>query len=204
VFSIAITLLVLEIRQPIKTAAAQHLFDQLNNLWFSFWGFVVSFLTILVMWINHHRIFRMVKRSDDILLLTNGFLLLVVTFVPYVTSVLADNLNPAQGTKLDREEAVMFYSGTFFVLAVAYNILWWSVSYHNRLIDRSTPRQNVVSLTRQYMVGPLLYGLATVVARFYPALGIATDMTLAMFFVIPSTLMARKPRGASTKKGPAP
>ena|SRR5437870_9710499 len=73
VFAIAITLLVLEIHVPAPDAT-QHgrtLLTALRQLWPSYLGYVLSFVTIGIMWANHHTIFRYVRRADRYFVLIN-------------------------------------------------------------------------------------------------------------------------------------
>lgn len=97
VFAIAITLLILEIRVPHLAADAgdRGLFFSILQLWPSLLAFLLSFLVILIMWISHHELIRLVRGVNDQFLFANGFLLLMVTFVPFPTAVLAQYL----GTK---------------------------------------------------------------------------------------------------------
>ncbi len=89
VFAIAITLLILEIRVP----HVEHgLWAGLLALWPSYVAFLMSFVVILIMWVNHHELLRMVRGVNYPFLFANGLLLLTVTFVPFPTAVLAANL----------------------------------------------------------------------------------------------------------------
>src|SRR5499427_108148 len=76
VFSIAMTLLVLELKVPSLSEApsAAELWAALVKQWPSYFAFVTSFFTVLIMWVNHHGIFRLVQRTNSALLFTNGFL----------------------------------------------------------------------------------------------------------------------------------
>ena len=89
VFAIAITLLILEIRVP---TAENDLAAQLLKQWPSYVAFVLSFAFIGIMWINHHRLFTHIRRSNNTLMVLNLTLLLGVTAVPYPTAVLAQHL----------------------------------------------------------------------------------------------------------------
>jgi uncharacterized membrane protein len=90
VFAIAITLLVLEIKVPShETAESSGLTSALFALYPSYLAFLASFATILVMWVNHHRIFNLIRRSDRAFLYWNGLLLLLISFVPFPTALLA-------------------------------------------------------------------------------------------------------------------
>src|SRR6516165_10435494 len=109
VIAIAITLLILEIKVPkVAELTSAGLWPKLLGLWPSFLAFVMSFGTILVMWVNHHRIFRLVRTTDYPFLYWNGLLLLTITFVPYPTAVVAQHL-----TGPDATVATAFYSGSF-------------------------------------------------------------------------------------------
>src|SRR5262245_38427492 len=81
VFAIAITLLVLDLKVPKEAGHDLSLASALAAQWPAYLAFVTSFLTILVMWINHHRMFTLIGRSDDRLLVYNGLLLMGVTLV---------------------------------------------------------------------------------------------------------------------------
>ena len=84
VFAIAITLLVLEFKVPhlAEGASSADLFAALAQLWPSLIAFLGSFGAILIMWINHHGLFRLIHKTDGPFLFANGFMLLMVTFVP--------------------------------------------------------------------------------------------------------------------------
>src|SRR5437868_2834594 len=84
VFAIAITLLILEIRVP-PAGGAGGLWAGLLALWPSYVAFLLSFFVVLVMWVNHHELMRLVRVVTYPLLFANGLLLLTVTFVPYLT-----------------------------------------------------------------------------------------------------------------------
>jgi uncharacterized membrane protein len=124
VFAIAITLLVLEIRVPPAEdlASSEHLISALAALWPSYVGYVISFVTIGIMWANHHNLFRLVAAVSHGLILANLLLLLVVGFVPFPTALLAATLGTPSG-----QIGVLVYAATFVGLAIAFNVLWYQV-----------------------------------------------------------------------------
>jgi uncharacterized membrane protein len=107
VFAVAITLLILEIRVPhLPIESNGNLLVSPGRLWPSFLAFVLSFFVVLLIWINHHELFGMVNRVDRVLMFANGSLLLMVTFIPFSTAMLARYFgSPAANT------AVVFYCG---------------------------------------------------------------------------------------------
>ena len=92
VFAVAITLLVFSLQVPspsdnIRTSS--ELVGYLLNHWPSYLAFFISFATILIMWISHHNMFKLIHKSDTLFMFANGFLLLLVTTVPFPTQLVA-------------------------------------------------------------------------------------------------------------------
>ena len=185
VFAIAITLLVLEIKVPHTTAGG--LGKALLAQWPSFAAFVTSFATIGIMWINHHKLFNLLHRTDHLLLILNGLLLLGVTFVPFPTAVVAAYLG-GPGEKV----AVGFYSGTFVFIAIVFNLLWRyasSEARHPRLLRVAPDDPVVKAIHGQYLFGPVFYSAALLASPWNARLALAMNLGLALFFAFP-------PRGA--------
>jgi uncharacterized membrane protein len=178
VIAIAVTLLILEIKVPkVDELGPEGLFTKLLELWPSFLAFVTSFGTILVMWINHHRIFRLVRAPDYPFLYWNGFLLLMITFVPYPTAVLAQHLAGPEATV-----ATAFYAGTFVVNASAFNGLWRYLRKHPNLLLASADPDEIAGISRQYRFGPVHYLIAFGLAFVSVAASLATCLALVIFF----------------------
>jgi uncharacterized membrane protein len=87
VFAIAITLLVLEIRvpQPDLTGHGSTLLPALLGLWPSYLGYLLSCVTIGVMWVNHHSMFVLIRRTDRYFQLISVFFLMCIAFLPFPT-----------------------------------------------------------------------------------------------------------------------
>jgi len=119
VFSIAITLLILEIKvPPFIGQSNQELAWALFALWPSFFAFVGSFATILVLWINHHGLFTLAEHATPKCLFANGFLPLLVIFLPFPTALLARHLTgPGANT------AAVVYCGTYVLTNLSYHLL---------------------------------------------------------------------------------
>ncbi|HET9221484.1 MAG TPA: TMEM175 family protein [Roseiflexaceae bacterium] len=189
VIAIAITLLVLDIKVPRDLPEAASLLGALLAQWPSYFAFATSFATIGIMWINHHRLFDLIKRADQMLLVLNGLLLMCITVVPFPTSLLAEYLGEPQ----DRTAALV-YSGTFFVTAIVFNVLWRYASHKNRLIDPRSDPAVVRGISRQYAFGPLVYLAAFILAFFSATASLALTMLLALFFAIPASRLGSAPR----------
>jgi uncharacterized membrane protein len=173
VFAIAITLLVLELKVPHFDAGGNmtaRLISGLTNQWPSYFAFLTSFFTVLIMWVHHHAIFRLVKRADITLLFAKGFLLMLVTVVPFPTAVVAEYLRTSAAPA-----ACTFYAGFFVLIGVAFMVLLWA-AFRPSVVDRDASPARIARLRKSYRLGPPLYLAATVAAPFSPwlAMGICT------------------------------
>ncbi|MGZ3643976.1 MAG: TMEM175 family protein, partial [Ktedonobacteraceae bacterium] len=147
-------------------------------------AFVTSFATIGIMWINHHRLFTYIKRTDTGLMLLNLLLLLVIVFIPYPTALVAQQY----AVSPNMHDAALLYSGTMVLLAVCFNLLWRYATFHNRLIGKNADARAVASISRQYLGGPLLYLIAFGLAFISVPASIIFNLLLALFFALPPRL----------------
>jgi uncharacterized membrane protein len=178
VFAIAITLLILNVQVPDSTPAGR-LGAALVRLWPTFLAFFASFATIGVMWVNHHRLFSFIERSDDGLLGLNLALLLGVTWLPFPTALVAAHMRGP-----DQRIAGLIYSGTFFVIALAFNALWRYVMWRG-LVGR---HEHVESIRRQYALGPVFYAAMVLVSVASTTACVAVSAALAVYFALPPSL----------------
>ena len=124
VFAIAITLLVIEIRPP-DLAEGESLASGLWDQWPSYLGYLLSFLVLGVMWLNHHRIFEPARRVDGVVLVLNLNLLLWAVLIPFPTAVLADFLRDGGD---DAKTAVALYGGVILLAAIAFTALFVGIT----------------------------------------------------------------------------
>jgi uncharacterized membrane protein len=180
VFAIAITLLVLELKVPHLGEGAERgaLTRELLHLWPSFAAFLTSFVAILIMWMNHHKVFRLVRRVSGPFLLANGFLLLTVTFVPFPTAVLASCVPGPSATI-----AAAFYCGTYVLVNIAYNALW-SAATRGGLLHAQVTEAHIRKIRRAYAVGFFVYAAATGLALWNAHAGLALSTALWLLWGI--------------------
>jgi uncharacterized membrane protein len=182
VFAIAITLLILEIKVPSAAEIESHgLARALVERWPSFLGFLISFLTIGIMWVNHHSLFTYIRHVDRTLMLANLGLLMTISFLPYPTAVLAEHLPEVTA----RTPAAVFYGLTLVVIAVAFNALWWAGrGRQQRLLGADAHEGGVSTITFRYSVGPASYAIATAAALVNVWLSLAIHVGLALMYAL--------------------
>ena len=195
VFAIAITLLILEIKVPRDLAPQETLARALAHQWPSYLAFVTSFFTILIMWVNHHRLFTHIARCDDRLLFYNGLLLLGIAALPFPTALVAEYLGHT-----GQMTAASVYNGTLIAIAICFNLLWRSASRKGRLLHEHHDRDAVRHITESYRYGPLWYVAALALEFVSVTASLLLNLSLAIYFALPSkTAAAVSPR--RTKDG---
>lgn len=175
VFAIAITLLVLEIKVP----ESENIATGLLNLWPSYLAYAVSFIVIGAIWINHHAMFERIARIDHQLLLLNTFHLLFIAFLPFPTAVLAEAFHANSGQDI----ATAFYSGTLTIIGVLVNAMWWYAASRRELLNESVSPELARAIGKRFLIGPIGYGLATILAFVNPWLSITIFIGMNVYFL---------------------
>src|SRR5437763_7099774 len=122
IFAIAATLLVLE----FAVGSGRDLGHELLHIWPSYLAYATSFITIGIIWINHHHTVSLLGRTSRTHLFINNLLLLTVAFLPFPTKLVADYLQ-----KDGERAAVLAYGVTFVVMAILHQV-WWRYARTNR------------------------------------------------------------------------
>jgi uncharacterized membrane protein len=174
VFAIAITLLVLEIKVPhLRHEASNHeLWAALHGAWPSFLAFVISFTAILVMWVNHHGLFKLIQAVNVRFLFANGFLLLLITLVPFPTAVLAEYLNREAANT-----AAVLYCGTYVLISLAYTLLLHTAT-RQRLVTARVSEGHIQKIRTAYRLAVPIYLVATALAFLNAFVGLVVCSAL--------------------------
>lgn len=181
VFAIAATLLILDV-----SAHGPDLGHSLVHIWPSYVGYAVSFLTIGVMWVNHHTVFGQIDRVDRRFLFINVGLLMCIAFVPFPTRLVALHIRD-EGAKA----ATLAYGLTLTITAIFFYLLWFVGVLRGGLLKSEADPSLVSGISRSYRPGTLLYLGATLVAFASPKASAALYAAITLFYVVESSLFAR-------------
>ena len=174
-FAIVITLLVLDLQPPeLPDQASEYLLaSELKQLWTSGAAFLISFINILIIWINHHELTRITVRASTPVLYLNGLLLLGVALAPFSTALLSEHvLGP--GAQL----AAALYCGVFTWIALCFNLLWRFLSTRPDALAEFVTRRDRQRISRTYLGALLLY--AGCIGISFPSALVSVAATLAM------------------------
>ena len=180
VFAIAITLLVLDLNVPGPGSLGNRpLTSALAHQWPSYFAYLVSFLVIGIIWINHHAMCALARRVDRRTLFANLFLLLSVSVIPFPTRLLASYLTANHG---DAQTAAAVYAATMVVMGVAFSLLFLAFTRDARALQSPIPPAALRSALRRFSIGGLCY-LATIgIAYLSPVAMLATHALLAVYY----------------------
>ena len=176
IFTIAITLLVLEIRLPeIPSAEIDALFlPSIAAIMPKMLGFILSFFIIAMYWLSYHRIFRFIRETDRTLVGQNILFLFFIVLMPFPTYLL--------GLYGDHRAIVMFYAANVAVVSAVLALMWRHASTNRRLIDPDLDQGVIRFLWIRSLVPVGIFSLSLLVALASPFL--AMLMWVLNFFVI--------------------
>ena len=171
VFAIAATLLVIEIQLPGEDVG-----EGLLDLWPAYFAYALSFLSIGIMWVNHHVVLTFTREADRAFLFINIGLLMAIAFVPFPTHLYAEHLQH-EGAR----EAALAYGLTFVVIAIFFQLFWQYA--RRRLLRPDADRREVSGINRSYLPGVPLYAGATLVALVSPTAALVCFAAIALVYV---------------------
>jgi uncharacterized membrane protein len=189
IFAIIITLLILEIKVPHieSPESINELTENLLHLAPKFIAWVISFLTVAVIWVNHHRIFESIKHINHAVFWLNANLLLWVSFIPFPTALMGDYPN----NKL----AVSFFGLSSLMMGIAFLIfriyMWKHPEITNDLSEENL-RQGVRNVL---IFGPTLYLIGTATTWIHPYIAFTFYALVTIYFMLPQTKTSPKTEG---------
>jgi uncharacterized membrane protein len=190
VFAVAITLLALN----LTVAGPGHgpLASQLYDKWPAFAGYLVSFLTIGIIWVNHHALVRQITTVDRTLLFINLVLLLFVVLIPFGTATEADYL-PANSP--DAQLAMVLYGGIFLGMSAGFGAIFEWTLHGDRVYHPLPPGQHWAARLR-FVGGGFVYAAAMVIAVFNALAAFILTGLVAVYYIFERTpAMPGRPDG---------
>jgi len=178
VFAIAATLLILELRVPV---GSPDLVASLLALWPEYAVYLVSFMTIGIIWVNHHTLLEHCKRVDRPFLYLNLLLLVSVGIVPFPTALVGTYiLSPQWATAV-----LVVYGIGALLIAIAFSGVFFYATADGRLMGDARTARHVRSEGRFFPIGLGGYSLAIALAFFVPVASLALYALIALFYALP-------------------
>jgi uncharacterized membrane protein len=188
VFAVAITVLVFNLL-PIAdktgfltvTSRGGHL--GLVHYWPAYLAYVVSFLIIGIMWLNHHLMFAQVSTVDRPVLVLNLILLMGIVALPFPTALVADHLTGSAGSHGQATVAVVTYGLLMIAISISFGATWVYISRHlDDLAGRQPVRPSRMA-TLRFVAGNAGYVAGTVIALASPVAALVIFGLLAVYYM---------------------
>jgi uncharacterized membrane protein len=192
VFAVAITVLIFNL---LPIGEDELSYRVLGSAWPQYCAYVVSFLTIGIMWMNHHTLFGHVRRIDRPLLVLNLLLLMGIVAIPFPTALVAEHLTGPH--RSGGSAAAVVYGVVMIAISVFYNLFWeYLVRHAEALGSRSTQQGlrakipqigggvNPISRIPRWSVGLFGYLAGVLIAVFWSATAaLAVYGVLAIYYL---------------------
>jgi uncharacterized membrane protein len=185
VFAIAATLLIIDVTANAPGGKLGH---AVLAGWPQYAAYVVSFVTIGIMWLNHHTCMRQIGKLDRTFMTLNLLLLMCIAFVPYPTRLIADHFHDA-----GLRAAALTYGVTLVVTSIGFGSFWFYASRGKRLLAADADPRTISGISRAFLPGAPMYAAATLVALWSPKASVALFAAIAVFYLLESSIFGRSP-----------
>lgn len=178
IFAIIITLLVLEIKVPHihEYNSAIELRQSLTSLLPKFLSWIISFFTVAVIWVNHHKIFKQIKQIDSGIFWWNAFLLLWTSFIPFPTAVLGDYP--------ENQTSVILYGVVMSLMAVSFTLMRFYAIRKKDILEDNVKLSNFKKGTKLSLIfGPVMYLSGVVLGFIHPYLAFTVYLAIPLYFI---------------------
>lgn len=179
VFAVAITVLVFNLL-PIADKSIHNFTELFRDHWPQYAAYVGSFLTIGIMWLNHHTLMSYLARVDRTVLVLNVLLLMGVVAVPFPTALIADALG-AHPT-VSAEVAAVTYGVLLSAMSVAFGGMWIYIAGHQDKLA-SQPIPVSTRSTLRFVGGLFVYVTATLIGFTLPVVSVIIYGAVAVYYV---------------------
>lgn len=198
VFAVAITVLVFNL---LPIAGPKLSYHYLAHQWPQYAAYVVSFLTIGIMWLNHHTMLSYVSSVDRITLVLNTLLLMGVVAVPFPTALVADSLAP-QASAGAAKVATVAYGLLMIAISIAFSGMWMYLAAHQGTLG-ARPIRTPLQATVRFSAGLVGYIVGTLVAAFAsPQAALAIYGVIAIYYLFEHLPEVTAADGEAAGSGP--
>lgn len=180
VFAIIVTLLVLEIKVPHieQHNSGGDLLKALIDLFPKFISWIISFFTVCVIWVNHHRLFKIFHILNHGLFWWNAVLLMWCSFIPFPTAVLGDYPN--------NQTSILLYGIVMMFMALTFSLMRIYAGKRKALLHPNIDISKFkVGTIYSIIFGPVLYLAGALLSFVHPYIAFAIYLAIAVYFIFP-------------------
>ena len=178
VFAIAVTLLVLDLPAlPGSHDFVHRLFDQ----WPTYAAYLVSFVSIGIIWIEHHGMMSAVRFINRRFLDCTLVFLLFVSVIPWPTKLAADHIR--DGGSAAAAVAVL-YAAVMMLMGLSMAASWRYLRNHAELVRPGRSTSDERRRTTRGLPVALAYARSLILAPLLPSVSLGFDAAIAVYFAV--------------------
>ena len=177
VFAVAATVLIFNV--TIEKTAPGGLLTALLAAWPKYAAYAASFLTIGVMWINHHGLFERIARMNRQLVFLNLLLLMAIVFLPFPTAVLGNNIQ----VRGDANTAASLYGLNASIIAILFSGVWTYALTHPHLLTEGVDRNEAMRSWPRFSVGLVAYLACIPLGQVSPMAVVIVCAALGVYYL---------------------
>jgi TMEM175 potassium channel family protein len=189
VFAIAMTLLVLELHVPglPSNASNVEILPALLHMAPKFLAYAASFISLGIYWVGHHNMYHAIRRSDRVLLWLNILFFMVVSFLPFSTSV----LNAFRQSQI----APVFFGTNVILIGWILFLQWaYASSQPEMIADHVSPEYRKLVFSRFLWI-PIILTLTVLICFWSAEISMAVYVLLMPLYLIPAKFDRRVAQG---------
>jgi uncharacterized membrane protein len=175
VLAIAATVLIFNVTADAPGAAVGR---AVNQAWPSYIGYVISFLTIGMLWMNHHAMMRHASQANSTFQLLNVGLLMCIGFYPYPTRLIAEHWDSG-----GLRPAALMWGATSIAIGVMINVCWWYMIFHRKEMAPQLAAKTITAVKRYALPGPFIWMAATLTAIWNPKFAVLFYAMMTIFYM---------------------
>jgi len=183
IFAIAITLLVLDLHVPDKEtlSSSAAIIGYLTSQWPAYVAFCISFFSIFIMWVNHHKLFKQIYSRNTAITFANGLILFFASIVSYPTALLSRFFNTPSANVV-----VAIYTGMFILINLSYILLWDIASKDKSLLRPDITDRAIKKIKLNYLYGLPVYMVAFGLSFYSPSAALVLCTMLWIYWAMSS------------------
>lgn len=178
VLAINITLLSFELKAPAfkETYNSHSLFLALARQWPAYLAFLLSFATIFVIWVNHHRMFNVIRSSDSKFMYLNGLFLFLTSTIPFLNNILANYISTS-ATEVAAGLTMLLFGS---IVGIFY-LMWNHATNNYHLLKRPAADVRVQTVRSGYIISMAIYGASALLATVLPLVSILIGLLMVVY-----------------------
>ncbi|MCB9080626.1 MAG: DUF1211 domain-containing protein [Lewinellaceae bacterium] len=187
VIAIIITVMVFDLKVEVLQPDVPPV-EQLRPVFPKFASYVLSFLALAIMWVNHHQLLAQIKRTDRHLLWYNIHLLFWMSMIPFVTNFIGNN--PLHAV------AASFYGLVFTCNSLGFTLLRNYATGRGNLLHETISRAQQRKARRKNILGLSLYITGSLLAFLSIYFAYLCFIIVPVMYFLPEDIQHEKPTTA--------